>query len=80
MKESDKNIERFLIKFAARCKDLPIKQDFTSYEDFAIEKNLNRAQYGRYERAKKDLRASSMIKVIAAFDMTIAEFFSEDFD
>jgi transcriptional regulator with XRE-family HTH domain len=67
-----------LVKLGARIKALRIKAGYTSYETFAYEHGLPRAQYGRYEQGK-DLRFSSLAKVIAAFKMTMQEFFEEGF-
>ena len=66
-------------KLANRLKSLRIQRGFTSYEAFANEFGLSRALYGRYEKGK-DLRYSSLIKIVTALDMTLEEFFSEGFD
>lgn len=84
MKKKPKKSEKpvILIKevkqIAERFKSLRIKKGFTSYEAFANEHGLSRALYGRYEKGK-DLRISSLVKVVKAFDMTLEEFFSEGF-
>lgn len=64
---------------AKRLKSLRIEKGFTSYEAFANEFGLSRALYGRYEKGK-DLRYSSLVKIVKAHDMTLEEFFSEGFD
>lgn len=64
---------------AKRLKSLRIEKGFTSYEAFANEFGLSRALYGRYEKGK-DLRYSSLVKIVNAHDMTLEEFFSEGFD
>ena len=66
-------------KLANRLKALRVQRGFTSYEAFANEFGLSRALYGRYEKGK-DLRYSSLIKIVTALDMTLEEFFSEGFD
>ncbi|WP_419869889.1 helix-turn-helix domain-containing protein [Chryseobacterium sp. CT-SW4] len=71
--------EEVLKKLGERIKSLRIKKGYSSYEYFAYEHNISRAQFGRYERGE-DLRFSTLIKVIKAFDMTIEEFFSEGFE
>lgn len=71
--------EEVLKKLGARIKALRIKKGFSSYEYFAYEHNISRAQFGRYERGE-DLRFSTLIKIIAAFDMTFEQFFSDGFD
>ncbi len=68
-----------LNKLGKRIKALRIAKGYKNYEYFAYENNLPRAQYGRYENGE-DLRFSSLLKVIKAFDISISEFFSEGFD
>lgn len=68
-----------LQKLGKRIKELRIKKGYSSYEYFAYEHNISRAQFGRYENGE-DLRFSSLLKVIKAFDMSLKEFFSEGFD
>jgi hypothetical protein len=68
-----------LKKLGKRIKALRIKKGYSSYEYFAYDHNISRAQYGRYEKGE-DLRFSSLLKVIKAFDMSLKEFFSEGFD
>lgn len=68
-----------LKKLAARIKQLRIKKGYSNYETFAYEHNISRAQFGRYEQGQ-DLRLSTLIKIVNAFDMTLKEFFSEGFD
>ncbi len=71
--------EESLKKLGARIKQLRIKSGYTSYEYFAYENEISRAQFGRYERGE-DIRFGSLVKIINAFGMSIDEFFSEGFD
>jgi transcriptional regulator with XRE-family HTH domain len=71
--------EEVLKKLGERIKSLRISKGYSSYEYFAYEHNISRAQFGRYERGE-DLRFSTLIRIIKAFDMTLEEFFSEGFD
>ena len=73
------NSDDQLKKIGERIKQLRISRGYTSYEYFAYDNNISRAQFGRYEQGQ-DLRFSSLIKVIDAFGMTLPEFFSEGFD
>lgn len=66
-------------KLAHRIKSLRIQKGYTSYENFAFEKDIPRAQYGRYETGT-DIQFTSLLKIAQAFDMTLEEFFSEGFD
>jgi transcriptional regulator with XRE-family HTH domain len=76
-KVKDKKVE--LNKLGERIKNLRIAKGYTSYEHFAYEHNIPRTQFGRYENGE-DLRYSSLLKVIAAFDMDVKEFFEEGFE
>lgn len=78
-KTAKKPIDPELVLFAKRLKELRIAKGYTSYEAFANDHNLSRALYGRYEKGK-DLRYSSMAKLIKALGMTKQEFFSKGFD
>ena len=71
--------EDSLKKLGERIKQLRIKSGYTSYEYFAYENDISRAQFGRYERGE-NIRFGSLVKIINAFGMTIDEFFSEGFD
>ncbi len=73
------NSEDQLKKLGARIKQLRIKAGYTSYEYFAYEHNISRAQFGRYENGQ-DIRFSTLIKIITAFGLSVDEFFSEGFD
>ena len=75
--ELDPDIQ--LTKLGNRIKSLRIKKGYSSYEYFAYEHDISRAQFGRYEQGK-DIRYSSLVKVVSAFGMTMKEFFSEGFD
>lgn len=68
-----------LAKLAERIRTLRIKNGYSNYENFAYDHKIPRAQYGRYEKGE-DLRYSSLVKLVKAFDMTMGEFFSEGFD
>ena len=67
-----------LKRLGARIKQLRIKAGYTSYEYFAYEHNISRAQFGRYENGQ-DIRFSTLIRIVDAFGMTLEEFFSEGF-
>jgi hypothetical protein len=85
MKKKDKlqrqplNTDDELKKLGERIKHLRIKSGYTSYEYFAYEHNISRAQFGRYEQGQ-DLRFSSLIRVIDALGISIQDFFNEGFD
>lgn len=76
-----KNIptDPFLIKLGDRFRQIRIAQGYSNYEQFAFDNELPRAQYGRYEQGK-DLRFSSLVKVLKAFNISLKDFFSEGFE
>jgi hypothetical protein len=78
-KASNKDQEYYLKKLGERIKQLRIAKGYSSYEYFAYDHNFSRAQFGRYEKGQ-DLRFSSLIKIVSAFEMTLEVFFSEGFD
>lgn len=79
MEESDFSKEEVLKKLGKRIKELRIAKGYSSYEYFAYEHNISRAQYGRYEKGE-DLRFSSLAKIINALGITMKDFFSEGFE
>jgi len=79
MAPKDTFTEEQLERLGKRMRELRISKGFTNYEQFAFEHELPRAQYGRYEQGQ-DLRFSSLLKVVKAFDMTLEAFFAEGFD
>lgn len=68
----------FIQKLAKRIKQLRIKKGYSSYEYFAYDHGFSRSQYGRYEKGE-DIRFSSLMKLIDAFEITPVEFFDEGF-
>ena len=66
-------------KLAKRIKSLRIQKGYSSYENFAFDNKIHRAQYGRYETGT-DMQFTSLLRIAKAFDMTLEEFFSEGFD
>ncbi|WP_330744919.1 helix-turn-helix domain-containing protein [Chryseobacterium sp. CP-77] len=79
MEEKEFLKEEILKKLGKRIRKLRIAKGYSSYEYFAYEHNISRAQFGRYEKGE-DLRFSTLAKIIYAFDMTLEEFFSEGFE
>jgi len=76
-RQKDKSEEVLLL--GKRIKELRIAKGYTNYEIFAFDKNISRAQYGRYEKGE-DLRFSSLVKVLNALEISPEEFFSSGFE
>ncbi|WES96549.1 helix-turn-helix transcriptional regulator [Chryseobacterium arthrosphaerae] len=79
MEEKEFLKEEVLKKLGKRIKEIRMAKGYSSYEYFAYEHNISRAQYGRYEKGE-DLRFSTLAKVINAFGMTMNEFFAKGFE
>jgi len=78
-KQIDLPADEYLLKLGKRVKALRIASGYTSYDQLAYELGINRSQWGRYETGK-DLKYTTLLKVVGAFGMTLQEFFSEGFD
>ncbi|MCB9290686.1 MAG: helix-turn-helix transcriptional regulator [Lewinellaceae bacterium] len=78
MKKHEPFIEKQLFNLGERIKALRKARGYSNYEQFAYEHEINRSQYGRYENGE-DLRFSSLLKVLKALDISLAEFFGEGF-
>lgn len=83
MKTKDEQFEEYkkeqLQKLAERIKELRAEKGYTSYEYFAYDHNIPRAQYGRYEKGE-DLKFSSLLKVLKGLDISLKDFFGEGFE
>ena len=77
-KKVDKKTDTSIQQLAARIKSIRKSLGYTNADFFAYENDITRSQYGRYESGE-DIRYSSLMKLIKAFKMTPAEFFSEGF-
>ena len=78
MANEKQNSPDIIEMLANRIKTLRKAKGYSSYEKFAIEHDISRMQYWRYEKGE-DMRFSSLYRVIQALDMTVEEFFSEGF-
>ena len=68
-----------LSQLGKRIKKLRIEKGYTNAEYFAYDHEIARTQYARYEQGE-DLRLSTLIRIVKAFDMSLTEFFSEVFE
>lgn len=77
-KKREMNPDEQLKKLGERIRQLRKDAGYLSYEPFAYEHDISRAQFGRYENGQ-DMKFSSLIRVANAFGMTLEEFFSDGF-
>ncbi len=66
-----------LIKLGRRIRALRIKKGYKSAEKFALDHDLSRVHYGRWETGKKNITYKSLLTLAKAFKMSLSEFFSE---
>ncbi|CAN5404753.1 hypothetical protein BH09BAC5_BH09BAC5_09990 [soil metagenome] len=66
-------------RLAKRIKDLRIAKGYNSSEAFALDHQLSRTHYGRWERGS-NITYVNLLKLAEAFDVTLEEFFSKGFE
>lgn len=68
-----------IFKIGAKLKKLRISAGYSSYENFAIDKDLNRMQYWRMEKGV-NVTMKSLVHVLNAHQISLKQFFEEDFE
>ncbi|MEM6318445.1 MAG: helix-turn-helix transcriptional regulator [Bacteroidota bacterium] len=79
MAEEDLFSATQLANFGKRLKQIRKERGYSNYEHFAYQNGFNRVQYGRYENGA-NISLKTLCKIVKAFDMSLAEFFSEGFE
>lgn len=77
-KKSDR-IDQQLKQLGKRIRAIRKEKGYSNYEQFAFQNDFNRSSYSRFERGE-DMRMSSLLRVLDAFDISLSEFFSEGFE
>ncbi|MGN7787052.1 helix-turn-helix domain-containing protein [Niabella sp. 22666] len=75
-KTSGEDFDEFLLEVGNKLRSYRQKAGYTSYEQFAFDKGIGRAQYGKYEKGTEDMRLSSLFKILDALGVTWEEFFN----
>lgn len=73
-----KALDQRMVKVASKLERIRIEKGYTSYENFAIEHGISRMQYWRMEKGT-NFTFESLIKILDAHKLSLAEFF-EEFD
>jgi transcriptional regulator with XRE-family HTH domain len=68
-----------LLKLANRIKALRLKAGHYHYEKFAAFNDISRVQYRRYKMGG-NLNYTSLLRILKALNISVAEFFSEGFE
>ena len=64
---------------ANRIRQLRIAKGYKSGEAFALDHQLSRTHYGRWERGS-NITYVNLVKLVAALGISLEEFFSEGFE
>lgn len=76
MSNEEKDIALQVAKVGERFKQLRIEQGFTSYENFAIDKEISRMQYWRIENGT-NITLNSFFKTLQLLNTTPEDFFKD---
>lgn len=76
MAEVEKIIELNIKKVAERIKQLRIDSEYSSYETFAFDKEINRVQYWRVESGQ-NITLKTFFKILQIHNLTPEEFFKD---
>lgn len=68
--------EELIAKTSKRIKELRINAGYSSYENFAIDNNLDRKQYWRAEN-DSNLTLKSLTKILNIHKISFSEFYNE---
>ena len=79
MAKYDTYTKKQLKNLGLRFRTIRKAKGYSNYEQFAFQHNINRAQYGAYEKGQ-NITFASLLRVLKALDVTLDEFFSEGFD
>lgn len=79
MREKTKKEEEFIVLLGKRIRSLRKAQGYTNADFFAYKYEIDRSQYGKYERGL-DMTFSSLLRLTEAFNISIQEFFAEGFN
>ena len=71
------NSEQVLKRIGQKLRKMRKQKGFKSAEQFAFTHELNRVQYGYYEQGKKDMRLSSLLKLLNTHQINITAFFND---
>jgi len=71
---SKKEVDKRILKIAAKLKKMRIEKGYTSYENFAWDNDLGRIQYWRLEKGT-NFTMQSLLKVLDVHKVSLEEFF-----
>ena len=69
-----------LRKIGSKLRRLRKAAGYKNSDDFAYDHEMNRSQYGKYEAGAKDMRISTLSKIVNLHGMTLEDFFKQGLD
>jgi len=69
-------IDKQLINISKKIKDLRIQKGYTSYENFALDNNIDRKQYWRVEDGT-NITLKTLIKILEIHKISLRDFFND---
>lgn len=74
MSDEEKNITLQINRVSERFKQLRIERGYTSYENFAVDKEISRMQYWRTENGS-NITLKTFFKTLKLMDISPEDFF-----
>jgi hypothetical protein len=74
MKDSDKDLDKRIIKIGEKLQLLRKQKGYTSYESFAWDHDLPRVQYWRMEKGT-NFRFTTFLRILDVHGLTLEQFF-----
>lgn len=68
-----------LLEIGNRIRALRIQCGYKSAEKFALDNELSRVQYNRWETGKRNISYKNLIKLTKAFKISLTDFFGKGF-
>lgn len=74
------NQKKLLINIGEKLKTLRKEKGYTNHEDLANDLDMARSQYWEYENGKKNITIISLKKILDQLNVSLSDFFSDDFN
>lgn len=78
LQEKSEEVDERILKIAAKLKRLRVDAGYSSHENFAWDKGINRVQYWRIEKGS-NITLKTLLSVLDVHKISLKDFFS-DFD
>lgn len=76
MTDEEKNIALQITKVSERIKHIRIEKGYSSYENFALEKEISRMQYWRTENSS-NITLKTLFKTLHLLEISPEDFFKD---